>query len=99
MEMVIDEGGEFLPTIGIQVNGAMDVPGLIERPEVILLHGGSELASSEDVVNQCDFSLSRVVIGFPKEEEEHGGLRLRKQFLPGATCSTEVGHTGDEGLV
>jgi len=45
-KMVLDEGGEFLPTIGIHVNGAMDVPGVIERPEAIVVHGSIELSAT-----------------------------------------------------
>ena len=54
-KMVLDEGGEFLPTIGVQMDGAMDVPGVIERPEVVILHDGSQLATTEDVMNQSEF--------------------------------------------
>jgi len=45
-KMVIHKGGETLPAIGIQMDGAMDVPGLIERPEVIILHHGDQLATT-----------------------------------------------------
>jgi hypothetical protein len=99
VEMVIDEGGEFLPAIGIQMNGTMDVPGLIERPEVVIVHGSGKLMSSEDVVNQLEFIGTCVVIGFLEKEEEHRRLGLRKELLPGTTCSTKVGGTGDEGFL